>query len=41
MAGKMPASGGAENPGLPNFDFSALQNVLNVRGAFHQVPDSL
>ncbi len=30
MAGKMPINGGPGEMGLPNFDFSALQNVLNV-----------
>jgi len=30
MAGKMPMNGGSGEMGLPNFDFSALQNVLNV-----------
>ena len=30
MAGKMPMNGAPGEMGLPNFDFSALQNVLNV-----------
>ena len=30
MAGKMPMTAGQGEMGLPNFDFSALQNVLNV-----------
>jgi hypothetical protein len=30
MAGKMPAGAEEEGVGMPNFDFSALQNVLNV-----------
>ena len=30
MAGKIPMAAGQGEMGLPNFDFSALQNVLNV-----------
>ena len=30
MTGQSPTTGGAQDMGMPNFDFSALQNVLNV-----------
>ena len=39
MTGQNPTTGGAQDMGMPNFDFSALQNVLNVRAlAYSSIP---